>query len=269
MCLDELRARQAGVVSREQALAAGLSADEIDHRLARRRWRPLHPRVYLTVATQPTPEARVRAAVLWAGEGAVLSGVAAAWWHGMPVRAPATVAVTVPRRRSPGKRPGVTVRRRTLPVPDLDEHRGLPVTAGPLTTVEAALALGPAGAAFLDAVLHRVVGLDDVLAAARRDEGRGERMLREAGERARSAARLRLAGMLRRGGVPARVLAEPGYAAVVCPAARLAVTEAGTPAPAGWAVLEVGPGDLVGRPGWVVAEVLETVAALGRARITG
>ena len=34
-------------------------------------------------------EVRVRAALLWAGEGAVLTGAAAAWWHGLLDRPPA------------------------------------------------------------------------------------------------------------------------------------------------------------------------------------
>ena len=107
-------ARQAGVVSREQAVAAGMTPDAVDHRLRTRRWRPLHPRVYLAAGHRLDDEVTVRAAVLWAGAGAVLSGVAAAWWHGMVDGAPATVGVTVSRRRCPRPRPGVRVRRRDL-----------------------------------------------------------------------------------------------------------------------------------------------------------
>jgi hypothetical protein len=81
MRLDDLVARQAGVISRDQAVAAGLSRDAVDHRLRLRRWRPLHPRVYLVGGHRYDEEVKVRAAALWAGEGAALSGVAAAWWH--------------------------------------------------------------------------------------------------------------------------------------------------------------------------------------------
>ncbi|GAY13190.1 type IV toxin-antitoxin system AbiEi family antitoxin [Pseudonocardia sp. N23] len=261
MCLEELVARQAGVVTRAQALAAGLSIGDVDRRVARRRWRPLHPRVYLAGDAPHTDEVRVRAAVLWAGEGAVLAGTAAAWWSGFPVRAPSTIAVTVPRRRAPGSRPGVVVRRRTLPVPDLAEHRGLPVTAPPLTIVEAALELGAAGAAFLDAVLwrddavrwrevamlRREVVFEEVVAASRRADGTGERVLAEAW--ARATARLRLAGMLRRAGVAAHVAGT----AVVCPVARVLVTDdPDHREPAGWSVLAVSGRE---RPEDIVATV--------------
>lgn len=239
MCLEDVLATQAGVVSRGQALATGLSPREVDRLVARRRWHPVHPRVYLVGDAPRTDEARVWAAVLWAGEGAVLAGAAAAWWWGLPVRAPSTVGVIVPRRRAPGRRPGVVVRRRTLPVADLDEHRRLPVTAVPLTVLETALEIGPG---FLDAVLPRAVALRDVVAASER-MGAGERVLAEAVERAEARARLRLAGVLRRAGVPAHVA--PGRRAVVCPAHRVLVTGAAEPAPAGWTVVTGGEEEVV------------------------
>ena len=96
-----------------------MSRDAVDHRLRTRRWRPLHPRVYLVDGHRYDDEARVRAAVLWAGAGAVLCGAAAAWWHGMVDEAPATVGVTVPRggARARARRrraaPGARARRRS------------------------------------------------------------------------------------------------------------------------------------------------------------
>jgi hypothetical protein len=83
MALELLLARQAGVISREQALRAGLDVAAVDRMVRTRRWQPLHPRVYLVDGHRYDDEARVRAAVLWAGAGAVLCGSAAAWWHGM------------------------------------------------------------------------------------------------------------------------------------------------------------------------------------------
>ena len=69
--LVALLRRQAGVVSRAQAVRAGLTATHIDRLVARRRWVPLHPRVYRASKYRLTDEARLRAAVLWAGDGAV------------------------------------------------------------------------------------------------------------------------------------------------------------------------------------------------------
>ena len=53
MTLDNLLARQAGVISRAQALAAGLSRDHVDHRVKARRWQPLYPGVYLAADRRP------------------------------------------------------------------------------------------------------------------------------------------------------------------------------------------------------------------------
>ena len=145
--------RQAGVVSRAQALAAGLTPRDVDRYLARRYWRPLHPRVYLTAGHALTDEARVRAAALWAGDGAVVVGAAALWWHGLADRAPATVGLAVPRRCAT-PRPGVLARSRRLPGRDVVTLRGLAVPVRPLALLDAAVEAGAAG----PALLHRALG---------------------------------------------------------------------------------------------------------------
>ena len=169
--LAALLRRQAGVIGRAQARAAGLSSDAIDRRLAGRLWVPLHPRVYLDRTHRPTDEVRVRAAVLWAGDDAVLSGLAAAWWHGVSPALAGDVTVTVPRRRSPRNRPGVTVRRRDLADDDRTSRFGVPVTALPLTVLEAAVELGAAGGPFLDRALQSHVGFAEVARAHTRNPG--------------------------------------------------------------------------------------------------
>jgi hypothetical protein len=167
MVLEVLLARQAGVISREQALRAGLDVAAVDRMVRTRRWQPLHPRVYLVRGSPAGDEARARAAVLWAGGGAVLSGAAAAWWHGLLAEAPCVLAVTASARRP--ARPGVVVRCRPLDAVDRTERRGLPVTALGLTVLDAAAELGgPTG----ELLLHRGVqeiGWAPVLAAHRRN----------------------------------------------------------------------------------------------------
>jgi hypothetical protein len=171
-----------------------MSRDAVDHRLRTRRWRPLHPRVYLVDGHRYDDEARVRAAVLWAGAGAVLRGAAAAWWHGMTDEAPATVGVTVPRRRCPRPRPGVDVWRRELAPVDVTRRRGLLVTAPPLAVLEAAVELGAsAGAELLDRALQRGLGFAEVDRAYRRSIGAqgsaaAGRALAAAADRLRSPA---------------------------------------------------------------------------------
>jgi len=64
MTVPELLRRQGGVLSRPQAISAGISPDAVDVRLAAGRWRRLHPRVYLAADRPLTDAARVRAAWL-------------------------------------------------------------------------------------------------------------------------------------------------------------------------------------------------------------
>jgi very-short-patch-repair endonuclease len=231
MSTDGYLARQAGVISRAQALSAGLSRDAVDARLRTRRWRPLHPRVYLAGGHRYDDEVRVRAALLWAGPDAVLSGAAAAWWHGMTADPPATVAVTVPRRRGPHPRPGVAVRRHDLDAADRAARRGLAVTAPPLTVLDAAVELGAPGSALLDDVLQKAVPFDEVRRALHRNPGApgattAARLLAAAADRATPAAERLLARLLRDAGVRGwhRDVPVAGHVlAVVFPAARLAV----------------------------------------------
>ncbi|MDT7579146.1 MAG: hypothetical protein QOK35_410 [Pseudonocardiales bacterium] len=158
--LAALLDRQAGVVGRAQALAAGLAPREVDRLLARRLWCPVHPRVYRAAGRPLTDEARVRAAVLWAGDGAVVVGAAAVWWHGITAAEPATVGVAVPRR-CPGPRPGVVVRRQVLPPVDVVSLRGLAVAVRPLALLDAAVEAGAGGAALLRRALGGDVGVTE------------------------------------------------------------------------------------------------------------
>jgi hypothetical protein len=102
----------------------------------------------------------------------VAHGVSAAWWHDLGPTLPATVEVTVRRGRNPGKQPGVSIRRRDLPHPDLVAVRDLWVTDLPLTVLEAAIAMGPEGSELLDRSLQRRVKFPAVYRAQCRNHGR-------------------------------------------------------------------------------------------------
>lgn len=296
--LEALLDAQAGVLTRAQARAAGLSPDAVDRRLAARRWLPVQPRVYRDAQRPDTAEARVRAAVLWAGEGAVLSGAAAAWWWGLPVGPPATVTVTVPRRRAPRPRAGIVVRRRELGPLDVTDHRGVAVTGRALTVLEAAVELGGGGGAgLLDRVLAAppgTGGLDAARLAAAHARNLGARGSATAGELLAGAARRARAGAghrVRAALVRARVTGwrcDHPVAGVVVPlafpAARVAVEVRGGPPAAGgdagevlaagagdgwrravlrrqgWRVLVLDPAEVLHRPGRVVAAVRHALA---------
>ena len=252
--LQDLIARQSGVISRGQALDAGLTPAAVDDRLRLRRWRPVHPGVYLAGGHPCDDEARVRAAVLWAGPGAVLSGLAAAWWHGMVEEAPLRVTVIVPepRRRRSGGDPVMT-RHHRIAADDLEERRGLPVTAPALAALEAAVEAGAAGAVLLDHMLRHHVAFPEVRAAHLRNlvapgSTTAARMLLAAADRSAAAAEDVLVRTLREAGARGwhRGVASAGRPApVVFPAARVAIEVTGW----AWRPGEPGP---VARPGWTV-----------------
>lgn len=297
MSLNAVLAQQAGVISRDQAIGAGLSRDTIDHRVRARRWKPLHPCVYLVAGHRLDDEVRLRAALLWAGDGAVLSGRAAAWWFGLVSDCPSTVGVTVPRLRRLRRRLGVDVRRRDIPPPDRTVHRGLAVTAPALTLLETAVELGDPGGQFLhDALRQGIVGFPDVHAAHCRNVGSAgsataARLLAATAERSASEARRKLHALLRgsRASGWTDSLQIAGHPVdVAFPAARVAVVVSGWAGPLsgsvadaaaqrwqalvsrGWVLLHCTWHDLVEHPQMVLAEIARHVArgmaTIGRTR---
>jgi len=95
-CQRELVRLQEGVVTRGQALAAGLTPKAIEARLRRGHWQPIHPGVYATFTGEPGRPAMLWAAVLRAGKHAVLSHQTAAELHGLADVAAPLIHVTVP-----------------------------------------------------------------------------------------------------------------------------------------------------------------------------
>jgi len=201
------------VLALRQAVDAGMSAATVQRRAREGSWERLHPAVYLVAGHRLTDEVRVRAAWLWAGEKAVVSGPAAAYWHGMLDRAPRPVEITVPRARSPRCPAGVRVRRRDLAAADVVGHRDVWLTAAPLTALETAVAL-PDGSVFLDRALQRHVRFPAVYRAYCRNIGRhgssaAGRLLVAAADRADSAAERLLVAILRGAGIGGWVLGHP------------------------------------------------------------
>ncbi|MCE0487959.1 type IV toxin-antitoxin system AbiEi family antitoxin domain-containing protein [Ornithinimicrobium sediminis] len=128
--------RQHGVVSRPQALAAGLTAKQVRWRVDSGEWQRVHRGVYLTHNGTVTWHARAWAGLLWCGSGGVLALDAAAYLWRLERLAPTVITIGM----SPGRRPrpvdGVrTVQRRRLTSTSVD---GLPVTRLAQTVVDLA-----------------------------------------------------------------------------------------------------------------------------------
>lgn len=196
----EVLRSQDGVITSAQARMCGLSQSAVDRRIRSDRWRRVGRGIYVACDRDFTDSARVHAAVLGAGDNAVLSAAAAAWWHGLVNDLPAEIEVTVPRNRRPRPYPGTRYRRRDLARQDVTHRAGVDLTALALTAVEAAT---ECGFEVLDTALARRTTLRALEAAHRRNLGRtGSRraglMLEAMGSGARSNAERRFVAILRK-----------------------------------------------------------------------
>ncbi len=135
-----------GVVTRCELLRAGVSVEEIKQRLRRGALLREHRGVYRVGHRAPSREARYLAAVLACGDGAVLSGRAAA--HLLDVLSGPAPAPVVTAQRERRVR-GVLVRRARAGTDPRDRilWRGIPITSVPRTLVDLAAELTTAAVA--------------------------------------------------------------------------------------------------------------------------
>ena len=129
--LREQAESQRGMVTRRQALRAGLTRSAIGTRIGTGRWQRIYPGVLATFSGEPGREALLWAAVLRAGPGAALSHETAAELHGLARKPAQLIHLTVPADR------------RVEPVPGLAIHRSAriaqarhPCQAPPRTRIE-------------------------------------------------------------------------------------------------------------------------------------
>ncbi len=128
---------QHGALSRQQALAAGLSPSAIARRLATGEWVRLFQGAYRLGGSECTFEQRVMAGTLAGGDGAVASHRAAAALFGMP-GAPRWVEITVPRTSRVELEGVIAHRTRLLAPEDVARLKGIPVTTAGRTIADLA-----------------------------------------------------------------------------------------------------------------------------------
>jgi very-short-patch-repair endonuclease len=129
----QLASRSHGVVTRRQLLAAGISRREIAQRLAAGGLLREYRGVYRVGHRAPSVEARYLAALLACGEGALLSGRAAAHlWGLIKGPAPPPEVTTRTERRIAGV---ITTRTRSDDTSGPAKCRGIPITTVPFTLV--------------------------------------------------------------------------------------------------------------------------------------
>src|ERR1700677_3655472 len=149
LSLSELLDVQQGVVTRGQAISAGLSRHAIAARVETGRWQRLHRGVFVTFSGPIPRTSQLWGAVLRVGGDAVLSHHTAAELWGLSDAPSASIHVTVPRPAGPLIIPGlilhysarVPVARHParLPPPTKLEETVLDL-AGPSTSAEDAVA---------------------------------------------------------------------------------------------------------------------------------
>jgi hypothetical protein len=117
--------RQAGRVSWEQLVHLAVGRGRIEGWLEEGYLVRVLPRVYAVGHVAPSIEGDLFAAILYAGPGAMLSHMTAAWWRGLIEYAPPTIHVRSPRRRK--SQPGIEVHAERSP--RRTWHKQLPVTS--------------------------------------------------------------------------------------------------------------------------------------------
>ncbi|MGH3568212.1 MAG: endonuclease domain-containing protein [Pseudonocardia sp.] len=242
------------------------------------------------IATFGNPPRRLRGVGLWTGERGVISGAAAAWWHGMMPKIPVKIEVTVPRRSGLRAYPGICVRRRDLAATDQLGIGGVCLTDKPLTALETAIAI-PEGSVFLDRALQKHIRFERAYGAYCRNLGmKGSPqmgvLLTAAADRADSAAERLLIALLRKAGLMGWEHGRPFGRWTIdfaFPAAMVAIEVDGWAwhmdvdrfradrhkgnalVRARWDLLRFTWHDLINRPDYVIGEISTALAAAVRA----
>jgi hypothetical protein len=180
--VNQISARQHGLITRSQAIDAGLSAAAVQRRLKDRRWLALRSGVYAIGGLPHTWEQTVMAACLAGGRETVASHATAARLWDLE-RAPSADRIHVtsgPHRRI--RLDGVSAHRSIrLTAADLATRHRIPVTAPARTIIEVAglIGTGDTGKCIDDALRRELITVDLLRASVARLAGPGRRRLRD------------------------------------------------------------------------------------------
>jgi very-short-patch-repair endonuclease len=183
-CL-RLAAKQSGLLCRRQALAHGLTGNQIEWKLATQRWVLLHPGVYRVEGSQADWAQQLRGACLWAGPQHALSHRTAAALWGLARFREGPIEISVTRNiRLPV--PVVVHRVRPFHSADRVTYRDFAVTSPARTLIDlCGIADAPTLRASADEFLRRrLLTLERLEAALGRSIGhRGIAGLKELAQR--------------------------------------------------------------------------------------
>ena len=177
--LVELAAKQMGVVNRADLATAGVSWKWLRDRLTTREWKRMHRGVFRLGCHQPSREEREMAALLAAGEGAVLSHISAARRLGLDVPPDDSVQITVAACRKAKVRGAKIWRSRSLSSRDVTTRGGLRITNLARTMIDLAWVLDDAWLrACFDSAVRQNRAIVSWLCRALHNHGPGRRGIR-------------------------------------------------------------------------------------------
>lgn len=128
------------MISRAQAIAAGMDRHQVDHRVNCGEWIRVHPGVFRSDLVPRSTEQSLRAAALWADYG-VLTGLGAAWWWQVTPDPPMKWEFLISGTSGRVCQTRVRLQRRWVDPTDVTVHRGVLVVTRPLAVLRAAVAL--------------------------------------------------------------------------------------------------------------------------------
>lgn len=164
--MDEIAARQYGVIGREQAIAAGLTSSAISRRCKSGRWERILPGVYRIRGAPDSWRQRVIAAQIWLGVDSYVSHQSAAAVLGIGGVVEGPVELTATRKLRP--RNGVRVHFAVeMPRKDTTVVDGFRVTTATRTIIDLASVVSPKqlAAALDDALRKRLTSVPTTRAA--------------------------------------------------------------------------------------------------------
>jgi len=171
-----LAAGQHSVVSRGQAMGAGLTDEQIARRVASGEWRRVRRGIYLVGAVAPGYLQDLAAAVLAGGPDAVASHRAAGVLHALDGVRGRVLELTLPRTRR-RRLDGCVVHHADIAPDDVTVVQGVPTTAPARTLIDLASVLPPRtlGLALDDALRRRLVTMRQIRHRLDELAGRGRR----------------------------------------------------------------------------------------------
>lgn len=140
MSLNDAFQRQFGIITRDQALAYGMSKHQIDYKIKQGAWLSEHPSVYRAAVVRPSWESQLLAATL-ATNGVASHLCAAALWN-LDVFSEPPISITVPEGKSPRLPIAHLHRSRQWDERDETTRRGIPCTGIERTILDCAAKVG-------------------------------------------------------------------------------------------------------------------------------